>query len=193
MEVRWIIVDKDVSKYLFLGITSRGVVLNEGKDLWKEILRYAQDDAPVILIMLIGEYQHTIDEKKRLAIPAKLRKELGKGAVLTRGLDNYLALYPLKEWEKLADKLNKLPTGQMEARGLARTIFSGAVEVEFDGLGRILVPDYLKQYAAIEKNVVIAGIFNHLEIWDQKQWDDYKQKTEKTVGDMAAKLSELGF
>ena len=145
------------------------------------------------IFMLIGEYQHTIDEKKRLAIPAKLRKELGKGAVLTRGLDNYLALYPLKEWEKLADKLNKLPTGQMEARGLARAIFSGAVEVEFDALGRILVPDYLKQYAAIAKNVVIAGIFNHLEIWDQRQWNDCKQKTEKTVGNMAAKLSELGF
>ena len=143
--------------------------------------------------MLIGEYQHTIDEKKRLAIPAKLRKELGKGAVLTRGLDNYLALYPLKEWENLAEKVNKLPIGQMEARGLARAIFSGAVEVEFDGLGRILVPDYLKQYAAITKNVVIAGVFNHLEIWDQQQWDECRQKTEKTVGDMAAKLSELGF
>lgn len=143
--------------------------------------------------MLIGEYQHTIDEKKRLAIPAKLRKELGKGAVLTRGLDNCLALYPLKEWEKLADKLSKLPTGQVEARGLARVILSGAAEVDFDGLGRILVPDYLKQYAAIEKNVVIAGVFNHLEIWDQRQWDAYKQKTEKTVGDMASKLSELGF
>lgn len=144
-------------------------------------------------VVLIGEYQHTIDEKKRLAIPAKLRKELGRGAVLTRGLDNCLALYPLKEWEKLADKLSKLPTGQVEARGLARVILSGAVEVDFDALGRILVPDYLKQYAVIEKSVVIAGVFNHLEIWDQEQWERYKQKTEKTVGDMAAKLSELGF
>lgn len=143
--------------------------------------------------MLIGEYQHTIDEKKRLAIPAKLRKELGKGAVLTRGLDNCLALYPLKEWEKLADKLNQLPAGQAETRGLARAIMSGAVEVEFDALGRILVPDYLKQYAGIEKNVVIAGVFKNIEIWDQKQWDAYKARTEKTVGDMAAKLSELGF
>lgn len=143
--------------------------------------------------MLIGEYQHTIDEKKRLAIPAKLRKELGKGAVLTRGLDNCLALYSLREWKKLADKLSKLPTGQIEARGLARVILSGAAEVEFDGLGRILVPDYLKQYATIGKNVVVAGVFNHLEIWDQKQWEEYKQKTEKTVGDMAAKLSEIGF
>lgn len=143
--------------------------------------------------MLIGEYKHTIDEKKRLAIPAKLRKELGRGAVVTRGLDNCLALYPLVEWQKLADKLSKLPTGQVEARGMARIILSGAVEVEFDSLGRILLPDYLKQYAHIKKNVVIAGVSNHLEIWDQIQWESYKQKTEKEVGDMAAKLSEIGF
>ncbi len=143
--------------------------------------------------MLIGEYKHTIDEKKRLAIPAKLRKELGKGAVLTRGLDNCLALYPLKEWEKLADKLSKLPTGQIEARGLARVILSGAVAMDFDSLGRVLVPDYLKQYAGIAKNVVIAGVFNHLEIWDEARWEAYKDKTEKEVGDMASKLSEIGF
>jgi MraZ protein len=143
--------------------------------------------------MLIGEYKHTIDNKKRLAVPSKLRKELGKGAVLTRGLDNCLALYPLKEWEKLAEKLSKLPTGQIEARGLARVILSGASTVETDALGRILMPDYLKQYANIEKNVVIAGVFNHLELWDKKEWDAYKSKTEKAVGDMAAKLSEIGF
>lgn len=143
--------------------------------------------------MLIGEYKHIIDEKKRLAIPAKVRKELGRGAVLTRGLDNCLALYPLKEWEKLADKLSKLPTGQVEARGVARVILSGAVEVDFDSLGRILIPDYLKQYASIEKNVVVAGVFNHMEIWDQVKWDNYKQKTEREVGDMASKLSEIGF
>jgi len=144
-------------------------------------------------LMLIGEYKHTIDEKKRLAIPAKVRKELGRGAVLTRGLDNCLALYPLKEWEKLADKLSKLPTGQVEGRGVARVILSGAVEVDFDSLGRILIPDYLKQYASIVKNVVVAGVFNHMEIWDQAKWDSYKQKTEKEVGDMASKLSEIGF
>jgi len=143
--------------------------------------------------MLIGEYKHTIDEKKRLAIPAKLRKELGRGAVLTRGLDNCLALYPLDEWQKLAEKLNKLPTGQVEARGLARVILSGAADVDFDALGRILIPDYLKHYASIGKNVVIAGVFNHLEIWDEARWESYKQKTEKEVGDMASKLSELGF
>ncbi len=143
--------------------------------------------------MLIGEYNHTIDEKKRLAIPAKLRKELGKEAVLTRGFDNCLSLYPLKEWEKLAEKLSKLPTGQLEARGVARVILSGAAEVQFDALGRILIPDYLKHYAKIEKDVVIAGVLDHLEIWDETTWENYKQHTEKEIGDMAGKLSELGF
>ncbi|MDD2730565.1 MAG: division/cell wall cluster transcriptional repressor MraZ [Candidatus Portnoybacteria bacterium] len=143
--------------------------------------------------MLIGEYKHTIDEKKRLAIPAKLRKELGKGAVLTRGFDNCLSLYPLKEWEKLAEKLSKLPTGQLEARSVARVLLSGAAEVQFDALGRILVPDYLKHYAKIEKNVVVAGVLDHLEIWDEAAWENYKQHTEKEIGDMAGKLSELGF
>lgn len=152
-------------------------------------INFARD----LCFMLIGEYKHTIDEKKRLAIPAKLRKELSGGAVLTRGLDNCLALYPMAEWEKLADKLSKLPNGQVEARGLARVILSGAAEVDFDALGRILIPDYLKQYSGIAKNVVIAGVFNHLEIWDEERWEGYKEKTENEVGDMAAKLSELGF
>ena len=143
--------------------------------------------------MLIGEYKHTIDAKKRLAIPAKLRKELQKGAVLTRGLDNCLALYPLNEWQKMADKLAGLPTGQVDARGFNRIILAGAAAVEFDRLGRILIPDYLKKYAGFKKNVVIAGVYNRLEIWDQEKWEAYKQKIEEEVGDIAAKLSELGI
>lgn len=142
--------------------------------------------------MLIGEYKHTIDAKKRLAIPAKLRRELGKGAVLTRGLDNCLTLYPLKEWQKMADKLSKLPTGQIDARGFNRIILAGAVNVDFDSLGRILVPDYLKKYADLKKNVVIAGVYNRLEIWDEIKWASYKQKVEKDVGDIAQRLSDLG-
>jgi MraZ protein len=203
MKVKWEIVDKYVNKLTKLGITERTAMpfaLNHphqpcpsGAGLCSRHSRPFVDRGIDRRKMLIGEYQHTIDEKKRLAIPAKMRKELGRGAVLTRGLDNCLVLYPLKEWEKLAEKLSKLPTGQVEARGLARVIMSGAIAVEFDSLGRILVPDYLKQYASIKKNVVIAGVFSRVEVWDQKLWKTYKQKTEKTVGDMAAKLSELGF
>ncbi len=142
--------------------------------------------------MFIGEYRYTIDVKKRLAIPAKLRKELGKGAVLTRGLDNCLALYSLREWEGMAKKLSQLPTGQIDARGFNRIILAGAVDVIFDRLGRILVPDYLKEYAGLKKSVVIAGVYNRLEIWDEAKWKIYKQKVEKEVGNIAQRLGELG-
>jgi len=142
--------------------------------------------------MLIGEYKYTIDTKKRLAIPAKLRKELGRGAVLTRGLDNCLALYPLKEWQGMAKKLVQLPSGQIDVRGFNRIILAGAVSLEFDKLGRILVPDYLKKYASLEKNVVIVGVYNRLEIWDEVKWENYKQKTEKEVGNIAQRLGDLG-
>ncbi|MEX1064221.1 MAG: division/cell wall cluster transcriptional repressor MraZ [Candidatus Paceibacterota bacterium] len=142
--------------------------------------------------MLIGEYKHTIDPKKRISIPSKLRKEIGSGAVLTRGLDNCLFLFPLKEWEQLAEKLGKLPFGQQDTRGFVRLLLSGASEVEFDQLGRILVPDFLRDYAVLKKGVVIAGLFNRLEIWDEDRWMAYKNDLEKNSDRIAEKLGELG-
>lgn len=142
--------------------------------------------------MFIGEYNHTIDTKKRLAIPAKFRKALGQKAVITRGLDNCLFLYPMEEWGSLAEKLGKLPIGQKDARGFSRLMLAGAMEVELDSLGRILIPDYLKQYASLNKKIIIAGLFNRLEIWDEEKWGDYKNQVEEGVGDMAEKLSALG-
>lgn len=143
--------------------------------------------------MFIGEYKHTIDAKKRLAIPAKLRRLLGPGAVITRGIDNCLVLYPLKEWEKMAGKLGQLPAGQLEARGFGRVMLAGAMAVKFDRLGRILIPDYLKKYAFLKKNAVIIGLYNRLEIWAEDKWEIYKKRAEKEVGDFAAKLGDLGF
>lgn len=142
--------------------------------------------------MLIGEYTHTIDPKKRLAIPSKLRREIGERAVLTRGLDNCLFLFPMKEWEQLAEKLGKLPFGQQDTRGFVRLLLSGAVEVENDQLGRILIPDYLKDYAQLKKKVTIAGLFNRLEIWDEERWQSYKNNLEKESDRIAEKLGELG-
>lgn len=142
--------------------------------------------------MFIGEYTYSIDEKKRLAIPSKFRQLLGKKAVITRGLDNCLFLYPIKEWQILAEKLSKLPLAQADARGFARVMLTGAMDVSFDNLGRILVPDYLKQYAVLKKRIVIAGVYNRIEIWDEKKWQEYKEKTEKAVGDIAERLKELG-
>lgn len=142
--------------------------------------------------MLIGEYTHTIDAKKRLAIPAKMRRELGAKAVITRGLDNCLFIFPLKEWQKLVEKLSNLPIGQKNTRSFIRLVLAGASEVDLDSLGRILIPDYLKIYAQLKKNVIIAGVYNRLEVWDKAKWDIFKQQSEKEVDNMAERLGELG-
>ncbi len=142
--------------------------------------------------MFIGEYTYSIDEKKRLAIPTKFRQFLDKKAVITRGLDQCLFLYSVKEWGSLAKKIAQLPLAQADARGFARLMLTGAMEVNFDNLGRILVPDYLKDYAFLKKKVVVAGVFNRVEIWDAGKWQSYKKKTETAVGDIAERLKELG-
>ena len=143
--------------------------------------------------MFIGEYTYSIDEKKRLAIPVKFRRALGKKAVVTRGIDNCLVIYPMAEWKKLAEKLQGLPSTRVDARGFARIMLSGAVDVELDKMGRILIPDYLKEYASLKKNVAVLGLSNRIEVWDEKVWKAYKKRTEKEVGNMAERLNELGL
>jgi len=143
--------------------------------------------------MFLGEYNYNLDEKKRLAVPSRFRQSLGKKAVITRGLDNCLFLFPMKEWEKLAEKLSSMPITQADARGFSRIMLAGAMEVNLDRLGRILVPDYLKKYAGLGKKATIAGLYNRIEIWDQKKWELYKTKTEKEAGNIAERLKELGI
>ena len=140
--------------------------------------------------MLIGEFQHTIDAKKRMSVPAKLRKELGKGAVITRGIDNCLVIYPLKEWKVMSSKLGKLTETQHEARGFARIKLAGATVVNFDSLGRVLIPEYLKKYACLNKDAVIIGLYNRLEVWDVKKWEKYRAKIEKGESYMKRRMSE---
>ncbi len=142
--------------------------------------------------MFLGEFRHNIDAKKRLAIPSKFRSELGQKAVLTIGFDKCLFLFPQKEWEKLAEKLSSLPLGQTSVRELNRLMLAGAAEVEFDRLGRVLIPDYLVKYADLKKKAVIAGLYNRIEIWSESRWDSYKTKAEKELGNLAEKLGELG-
>ncbi|MDD5032639.1 MAG: division/cell wall cluster transcriptional repressor MraZ [Candidatus Pacebacteria bacterium] len=143
--------------------------------------------------MLIGEFKHNIDEKKRVAIPSKFRKELGKTAVITRGLDKCLFVYPVKEWEKVAEKLSSLPMGQSDNRNYARLFLAGASDVSLDSLGRILVPDYLKSFAGLKEKVVIAGVYKKLEIWDEEAWENYKNRIEKDTDALAEKLGEVGI
>ena len=142
--------------------------------------------------MLIGEYTHNLDPKKRLSIPAKFRKELGGGAVLTRGLDGCLWLFPSHQWAVLAEKVSALPMAQADSRSFARLLLSGASEVEFDGLGRILIPEYLKAYAALRRQVVVTGVHTRLELWDAQAWTAYKKKLEQHSDEIARKLGDLG-
>ena len=143
--------------------------------------------------MFIGEYHFTIDNKGRIAIPSKLRKELSQGGVLTRGLDNSLFLFPTDDWEQMADKIKSLPLSQSNSRAFSRLMLAGAMDVEMDSQGRILIPEYLRQYAHLNKKIVLAGVYNRLEIWDETEWENYKKKTEKESGDIAEKLGDLGI
>jgi MraZ protein len=143
--------------------------------------------------MFIGEYQHNLDVKGRLALPAKFRSILAKGAVVTKGLDNCLFVYSKEEWKKLAEKLASLPISKANHRAFARLMLAGAMDVDPDGQGRVLLPDYLRQYASLKKKVIIAGLYNRLEIWDETNWEKYKQGTEKASEEIAEKLGELTF
>lgn len=143
--------------------------------------------------MLIGQYEHTIDNKKRLALPAKFRGELGDKVIITKGVENCLVVYTQKEWEVFSLKLGNLPLSAPEARSFARIELAGAMEVVLDKLGRILIPDYLKSYAGLKKNVVICGLSNRLEIWDMEKWETYTKKAEKEVEDIVSKLGPLGI
>lgn len=142
--------------------------------------------------MFIGEYKHTIDEKGRLAVPVKFRAQLSGGAVVTRGLDSCLFLYTEEEWKKLAEKLANLPINKANTRAFARLMLAGAMDVSLDKQGRIILPDYLRKYASVGKSVVVAGLYNRLEIWDETKWEEYKNGTEGSSGDIAEQLGELG-
>mgnify|MGYP001564770504 FL=1 len=143
--------------------------------------------------MLIGEYTHTLDDKKRLAVPAKFRKQLGKVVVLTRGLDRCLSLYPLETWKTLSQKLGALPMGTAGSRSFTRFIFAGAVESEVDSLGRILVPDFLKEFAELKTKVIVTGLQDHAELWDEKRWKEYRGRVEKEADVLAEKLGDIGI
>lgn len=142
--------------------------------------------------MFIGEYHHSIDDKSRLAVPVKFRGDLSHGAVVTRGLDNCLFLYTKAEWETIAQKFANLPLVEANARAFARLMLAGAMDVELDKQGRILLPDFLKSYARLTRSVAITGVFNRLEIWDEATWASYKQKTEESAEAIAELLREHG-
>lgn len=143
--------------------------------------------------MFIGEYQHSIDDKGRLAVPAKFRSVIKNGAVITHGLDRCLFVFEKKEWEIWASKIKAMPISQSNSRAFSRLMIGGAMEADLDVQGRILIPDYLKEYAGLKKSAVIAGLYNRLEIWDAESWKKYKSKTEASSEEIAENLDGLGI
>src|ERR1035437_5451755 len=123
--------------------------------------------------MLIGEYTHTIDDKNRISLPAKFRTEMGKKIVVTPGLDQCLWVFTHKEWQKIEEKLNQSSLGQSDNRGFNRFMFSSAVEAEVDSIGRILIPDFLRDRANLKNKVVVIGVSSRVEIWNEKTWTEY--------------------
>ncbi len=143
--------------------------------------------------MLLGEHRHTLDSKKRLSLPAKFRRELGKKLVITKGFDGALLVYSLKAWNDLQEKLKSLSLGQADARGFSRHLFGGAAEVEVDSAGRILIPDFLKDYADLKQKVVVVGLADRVELWDEERWDRYQKTLNEKSDLIAEKLAEGGM
>mgnify|MGYP006193176429 CR=1 FL=1 len=142
--------------------------------------------------MLIGEYIHTIDDKNRVSLPSKFRKEMGKSLVITPGLDNCLFLFTVSEWEKIASRLSEGSLLQSDNRSFNRFMFGGAVEVDVDSIGRILLPDFLRDRAKLKGKVAVIGVQNRIELWNEKQWGDYKKVVESHADSLAEKLGSVG-
>ena len=143
--------------------------------------------------MFIGEFQHNLDTKGRVAVPAKFRRKISGGAIITRGLDHCLFIFTKKDWQILADKLVTLPLSQANSRAFVRLMLSGASDVNLDSQGRVLIPDYLRTYAGLKKSTKVIGVYNRMEIWDETAWERYKSKTEGSSEEIAEKMADLGI
>lgn len=143
--------------------------------------------------MLLGEFRHNVDVKGRVSVPSKFRGDLGQSFVVTKGLDNCLFAYSKDEWEVLEGKLKALPMTNHDARSFMRFFFSGATECEVDKQGRINIPQNLRDYANIEKDVVIVGVSTRAEIWSSNKWDNYNDSDSLDLDKLASQMSELGI
>lgn len=147
----------------------------------------------VVIVMFMGEYNHTIDVKGRLIIPSKFRESLGDSFVVTKGLDGCLFAYDNQGWSAFEEKLKGLPLSRKDNRQFARFFLAGAAEVEVDKQGRILLPANLREFAGLEKDVVLAGVASRIEIWSRSRWDGLQQEEEDSMEDIAERMSELGL
>jgi len=143
--------------------------------------------------MLIGEYEHSVDPKGRLIMPAKLREDIGEKFVITKGLDGCLFAYSLKEWKNFEEKLRSFPLTNKDARALTRFFLAGAIECEIDKQGRFLISSNLREFAGLEKEVVIIGVLSRLEIWSKEKWTTYSEEENKQADEIAQNMADLGI
>ena len=143
--------------------------------------------------MFLGEYEHNMDDKGRLAIPSRFREALGEGLVVTRGFDRCLMCFPKPTFEKLAAQVSALSLGQEDARQMRRLIFSGAADAALDKQGRILIPQNLRVYANLGDQVVVAGLNTHFEIWSTERWNDVIATIDTNASAIAEQLAALGI
>jgi len=145
------------------------------------------------LPIFTGEYHHLLDFKRRLSIPVKFRNSFHGKAVITKGLDGCLFIYPTPVWEQLAEKLGSLPLGEKKMRQFVRLMLAGAIESDVDRQGRVLVPNYLSEFASLKKDAVIIGLYDRLEVWDEKEWVKSRNAAEKEKDTVAEELGRLGI
>ena len=145
--------------------------------------------------MIIGQYIHTIDDKNRLSLPAKFRQEMGKKVVITPGLDSCLFIFTMKQWEKISERLSVNESSMLQAdnRGFNRYLLGRAVEVEIDAVGRMLLPEHLRERAMLKSKVVFIGVKDRAELWDEATWNDYSSEIEKKADTLAEKLGQAGM
>jgi MraZ protein len=145
--------------------------------------------------MIIGEYRHTIDDKNRLSLPAKFRKEMGKKVVITPGLDSCLFIFTVKQWEKISERLSMSESSMLQAdnRSFNRYLLGGAVEAEVDAAGRMLLPEHLRNRAKLENKVVFIGVRDRVELWDENVWEGYRKDVEAKADQLAEKLGNAGM
>lgn len=143
--------------------------------------------------MLMGEYAHALDEKGRIIIPARLREDLRDRFVITKGLDSCLFLYPLEEWSRIVDRLRSLPLTNANARAFTRLFLAGAQEVECDRQGRVTIMPRLRDFAGIQRNVVLIGVMNRVELWAEERWQAYQAASQDSIESVADTLGEFGF
>jgi MraZ protein len=144
------------------------------------------------VFMIIGQYTHEIDSKKRLTLPAKWRKSLGDRVVMTSGLDTSLFVFSVSEWNVIAEKLASSSLGNSEARNFNRFFLSNAFEIDIDAQGRIVIPENLKQFAKLGDKVVLAGMYKRIEVWDEVLWNMCMEKSKQNANSVAEALSSLG-